>query len=102
MTAILRHLELDGYGVVDEAATDIIALEQAQGVAEPWSCALFIDAIVNLQRDRQLRAARPIDDVQFFDRSPICIYALGKYFSYLSSRHFPAKSSESSANEFTS
>ena len=34
-TAILRHLELDGYGVVEEAATDIIALEQVQGVAEP-------------------------------------------------------------------
>ena len=57
-TAILRQLELDGYGVVEEAATDIIALEQAQGIAEPWSRASFIDAIVNLQRARQLRAAR--------------------------------------------
>jgi predicted ATPase len=28
-TAILRHLELDGYGIVEGAATDIIALEQA-------------------------------------------------------------------------
>ncbi|MBV8361675.1 MAG: AAA family ATPase [Deltaproteobacteria bacterium] len=44
-TAILRHLELDGYGVVEAAATDIIALEQAQGVAEPWSGASFIDAV---------------------------------------------------------
>ena len=34
-TAILRQLELDGYGVVEEAATDIIAIEQAQGVADP-------------------------------------------------------------------
>jgi predicted ATPase len=51
-TAILRHLELDGYGVVEEAATDIIALEQAHGVVEPWSHASFIDAIVNLQRAR--------------------------------------------------
>jgi len=34
-TAILRHLELEGYGVVEEAATDIIAIEPAQGVAEP-------------------------------------------------------------------
>ncbi len=28
-TAILRQLEHDGFGVVEEAATDIIALEQA-------------------------------------------------------------------------
>jgi predicted ATPase len=84
-TAILRHLELDGYGVVEEAATDIIAVEQAQGIAEPWSRASFIDAIVNLQRARQLRAARLTDDLQFFDRSPICTYALAKYLGYPSS-----------------
>ena len=35
-TAVIRQLELDGFGVVEEAATDIIALEQARGVAEPW------------------------------------------------------------------
>lgn len=81
-TAILRCLELDGYGVVEEAATDIIALRQAQGVAEPWSHASFIDAIVNLQRERQLRAARLGDDQQFFDRSPICTYALARYLGY--------------------
>jgi len=34
-TAILRQLELDGFAVVEEAATDVIALQQAQGVAEP-------------------------------------------------------------------
>ena len=77
-TAILRQLELDGYGVVEEAATDIITLEQAQGVTEPWSRASFIDAIIKLQRARQLRAARLTDDVQFFDRSPLCTYALAK------------------------
>ena len=47
-TAILRHLELDGYGIVEEAATGIITLEQAQGVTEPWSRASFIDAIIKL------------------------------------------------------
>ena len=40
-SAILRQLELDGYGVVEEAATDIIAMEQVQGGAEPWSRASF-------------------------------------------------------------
>jgi predicted ATPase len=34
-TAIIRQLELDGFGVVEEAATDVIALDQARGVAEP-------------------------------------------------------------------
>ena len=90
-TAILRCLELDGYSVVEEAATDIIALQQAQGVAEPWSHGSFIDAIVNLQRERQLRASRLGDDQQFFDRSPICTYALAKYLGYPSS---PALSRE--------
>jgi predicted ATPase len=82
-TAILRCLELDGDSVVEEAATDIIALQQAQGVAEPWSHGSFIDAIVNLQRERQLRAPRLSDDQQqFFDRSPICTYALASYLGY--------------------
>jgi predicted ATPase len=66
-------------------------LEQAQGVAEPWSRASFIDAIVNLQRARQLRAARLTNDLQFFDRSPICTYALAKYLGYPNS---PALSRE--------
>ena len=36
-TAIIRQLELDGFSVVEEAATDIIALAQARGIAEPWT-----------------------------------------------------------------
>jgi predicted ATPase len=35
-TTILRQLELDSFSVVEEAATDLIALEQAKGIAEPW------------------------------------------------------------------
>jgi predicted ATPase len=33
-TVILRQLECDGFGVVEEAATDVIALGEALGVAE--------------------------------------------------------------------
>ena len=33
-TIIIRHLELQGHSIVEEAATDIIALEQAGGIAE--------------------------------------------------------------------
>ena len=35
-TAILRLLEVSGYPVVEEAATDVIALGNALGRAEPW------------------------------------------------------------------
>jgi predicted ATPase len=31
-TAIIRQLELDGFSVVEEAATDIIALWHAKGI----------------------------------------------------------------------
>ncbi|MGA9721125.1 MAG: AAA family ATPase, partial [Candidatus Binatus sp.] len=75
-TSIIRSLELAGYPVVEEAATDLIALRQAQGVAEPWRRASFIDDIVNLQKRRQILVADLSSEVQFFDRSPLCSYAL--------------------------
>jgi len=48
-TTIIRQLELDGFSVVEEAATDVIAAVHAQGVVEPWRHPSFIDAITNLQ-----------------------------------------------------
>src|SRR5260370_471308 len=66
-TAVLRQLEREGFGVVEEAATDVIALEQANGVAEPWTDAAFIDRVVDLQRIRQIRAVTAPDVVQFHD-----------------------------------
>ena len=76
-TAILRQLERDGFGVVEEAATDVIALEQALGCAEPWQCAGFTDAIAALQRQRE--GAAPSAGIVFFDRSPVCTLALSRY-----------------------
>jgi predicted ATPase len=81
-TAIIRQLELDGFSVVEEAATDIHALEQARGVAEPWRHASFIDSITELQRRRQVRTSRDTDEVQFHDRSVICTAALALYLGY--------------------
>jgi predicted ATPase len=81
-TAILRQLELDGFCVVEEAATDIIALQQAQGVAEPWTRPSFIDAVVDLQRLRQLRASCEPNTLQFHDRSAVCTAALAAYLGY--------------------
>ncbi len=81
-TVILRQLELDGFSVVEEAATDAIALQQARGVAEPWTHPSFIDAVVDLQRRRQLRASSQPGDVQFHDRSAVCTAALATYLGH--------------------
>jgi hypothetical protein len=57
-TAIIRRLELDGFSVVEEAATDVIAAAHAQGTVEPWRHPSFLDGIAHLQRERQLRINR--------------------------------------------
>ncbi|HZC44839.1 MAG TPA: AAA family ATPase [Candidatus Acidoferrum sp.] len=81
-TSIIRSLELDGCCVVEEAATDIIALRQAQGIAEPHTDASFIDDITNLQQQRQTQTAGPSSAVQFYDRSPLCTYALSRWLGF--------------------
>lgn len=81
-TAIIRQLELDGFSVVEEAATDVIALWQAAGIAEPWIQPGFIDAVTDLQRLRQLRACGEPDGIQFHDRSVICTAALAVYLRH--------------------
>jgi len=84
-TAIIRQLELEGFNVVEEAATDVIADAQARGTAEPWRDSSFIDQITNLQRQRQIRASCLPGDVQFHDRSVVCTAALAVYLGYSSS-----------------
>jgi predicted ATPase len=80
-TALLRQLESAGFGVVEEAATDVIALHQALGDPEPWRSPAFIDRVVDLQRRRELRAVAEPGETVFFDRSPICTLALSRYAS---------------------
>jgi predicted ATPase len=81
-TAIIRQLELDGFSVVEEAATDVIAAVQAQGIPDPWRHPSFIDAIANLQRDRQIRASYQPDEVQVHDRCAVCTAALAVHLGY--------------------
>src|SRR5277367_5179901 len=71
-TSIVRALEFAGYLVVEEAATDVIALRNSQGITQPWCHAAFIDDITNLQKQRQLRMAGLESGIQFYDRSPVC------------------------------
>jgi predicted ATPase len=75
-TAIVRQLELDGFSVVEEAATDIIGAADAQGKVEPRRHPSFIDTIAQLQKDRQIRASYLPDEVQFHDRCVVCTAAL--------------------------
>ena len=84
-TAVLRLLEATGYPVVEEAATDVIALRQAMGRAEPWRHPDFIDEIVALQRRRQDAALAAGDGPVFFDRSPVCTLALSRYLGSITS-----------------
>jgi len=81
-TAIVRRLELDGFSVVAEAATDVIAAAQAQGTVQPWTDPSFIDAVAGLQRDRQIRTPCQPDEVQFHDRCVVCTAALSIYLGY--------------------
>ena len=78
-TAIIRQLELDGFSVVEEAATDVIAARHALGTVHPWTHPSFIDVIAKLQRDRQIRASCQPDAVQFHDRCAVCTAALAVY-----------------------
>jgi predicted ATPase len=81
-TAIIRQLELDGFEVVEEAATDVIAVAHARGASEPWNDPSFLDCIVSLQRQRQIRASNHLEKVQFHDRSAVCTAALAVYLGY--------------------
>ncbi len=84
-TAIIRQLELDGFSVVEEAATDVIAAAQAQGTDQPWTHPSFIDTVAHLQRERQIRASHQPDEVQFHDRCVVCTAALAVYLGRPSS-----------------
>jgi predicted ATPase len=85
-TAILRLLEANGYPVVEEAATDVIALSHALGNAEPWQYPEFIDKVLVLQRQRQESVRETGGTTVFFDRSPACTLALSRYLGFTASR----------------
>jgi len=85
-TAIIRQLELEGFSVVEEAATDVIAAAQAQGNVQPWMEPSFTDMVASLQKDRQIRAARQPDEIQFHDRCVVCTAALAVYLGRSFSR----------------
>ncbi len=48
----------------------------------PWTHPSLLDAIANLQRDRQIRASDQPDKIQFHDRCAVCKAALAGYLGY--------------------
>jgi predicted ATPase len=91
-TSIARVLQAQGYRAVAEAATDVIAAEQARGVDEPWRDALFIDKIIRMQRARQLaEPPAPASAVTFYDRSPVCTLALARFVGHPTSAALSAE-----------
>lgn len=79
-TVILRALEALGVDVVEEAATDVIALDQGRGIGESWRQPQFITDIARLQL---LRTTRPAAGaVRVADRSLVCTLALAEYLGH--------------------
>jgi predicted ATPase len=85
-TAVLRLLETSGHVVVEEAATDVLALTHALGRGQPRHDHAFIDEIVTLQRRRQHCVGAAENATVFFDRSPVCTLALSRYLGLTTSR----------------
>jgi len=81
-TSIIHELKTRGYFVVEEAATDVIALEHIHDNREPWRLPDFIDKIVRLQKQRQIETSTYPYELQLYDRSPICTYALSRHLGY--------------------
>ncbi len=58
-TAVLRLLEINGHVVVEEAATDAIALDNALGREEPWHDHAFIDKVITFSGSDKTLSERP-------------------------------------------
>jgi predicted ATPase len=81
-TSVIKLLEETGENVVNESATDIIYENQSNGINEPWKFQKFIDEILKLQINRQKNSCINKYDLCFYDRSPICTYALSIYLGF--------------------
>lgn len=84
-SSVAAQFKALGYRVIPESATDIIALEQDRGIIQPWNLPDFIDKIIISQKQREINTR---GNLQFYDRSPFCTYALGYYLSKIKAIEF--------------
>ncbi|OYX36509.1 MAG: hypothetical protein B7Y99_01350 [Caulobacterales bacterium 32-69-10] len=81
-TTLIEGLAARGFATVAEAATDVIAVEQAQGTLEPWTRPAFIETIARLQLARRAEADGRGFGPQFHDRSLVCTHALAMFLGF--------------------
>ncbi len=81
-TTLIDAVAARGFATVAEAATDVIAAEQGQGIAEPWTRPPFIETIARLQIARQAEADMLGLSPQFHDRSLVCTHALAVFLEF--------------------
>lgn len=81
-TSLICNLAKQGFRVVHEAATDVIAQLQAKGIAEPWRDESFIDYVCNEQIRRESEVNTCNEGIVFFDRSPFCTLALCHFLGF--------------------
>ena len=79
-TALIRHLESLGHEIVEEAATDVIALAQVTDSERPWEKPQFITDIARLQGVREAAPMR--SGRRFSDRSLFCTVALAEWLGH--------------------
>lgn len=86
-TSVILRLKEMNYRIICEAANSVIVKNQNLGNQTPWMNRVFIDQIISLQKYRQVAANRSSShgNVQFYDRSPFCTYALAQYLGYTTS-----------------
>lgn len=81
-TSIIHGLSTLGYTVVPEAATEVIAEEQAQGNSEPWKNPDFDLKISDRIYQRQQESSQSGASIVFFDRGPIDPLSYACYYNY--------------------
>lgn len=79
-TALIRQLESLGHEIVEEAATDVIALAQVRGLDRPWEQPDFVVDIARLQAFREAAPMR--SGRRFSDRSLFCTLALAEWLGH--------------------
>jgi len=78
-TTLIRELARRGFTTIPEAATDVIAIEQARGIEMPWLESDFTRRIAALQVERLAGAGAPL---VFHDRSALCTLALARFLGH--------------------
>jgi predicted ATPase len=68
-TSLINHFQINGFHVINEAATDLIQERLSQQIEEPWNQDGFNMSVLQLLLKRQAEAKDA--HVIFFDRSPI-------------------------------